>query len=144
MAKRVTLDPETGERIETELTPAQLAAIEPPAIPLAQQASGLSLSASALYLALEASGLLAIPAGEDADDWLLGVVSAAAIDDQTKARARLLLKRATRFPRQDPEAPGLLEAIAALLPRADGGVGLTAAEIDQLYLDNASLGAPSG
>lgn len=108
----------------------------------AELAATLSLPASDFWLALNLKliekGSLALE--DDVQDHVLATINAAVTALQLSATdglaARILVKTAITFHRADPDRPGLMDAIGAL-------IGLTAGEIDALFVETARAGAAS-
>ena len=118
-----TRDPETGE-----ITP-----YAPPTPTTAELAATLSLPAASFWIALHVlliDNEVLTPA-DDVQAHVLSVidsaVSAEALTDLEGMSARILVRTATTFVRADPDRPGLLDGIGAL-------VGLTSGEIDALFV----------
>ncbi len=123
-----TRDPETG--VITPHTPH-----EPTT---AELVAGVTLRAPRFWIALQrelvaraqltpqddvqASALVAIESAEQGGH----------IGAETAMEARIMVRTATEFPRVDPDNPGLLDAMGALL-------GLTPADIDGVFAAEAGL-----
>lgn len=116
-----------AERLTTEAAPMATDA---------ERAATLTLTAVQFFDALAAEPLIdRSQMGVDVKAWLRGLITAATLPAEVKIAALNRLESAVRYPRTDPSAPGMLEAIGAILPRADGGSGgLTSAEIDALFI----------
>lgn len=104
----------------------------------AERAASLSLKSADFYTALRANALIDfsdIGATETTRQWVLGKIAASALPAATKIVALDRAETASVFHRSDPEVPGMMEAVGAILPRADGEAGgLPSAEIDAMFL----------
>ena len=104
----------------------------------AQRAARLSLSASDFFIALGAQSIVDFSGRTSTTKrWTFDLVAASALPSSTKLTALELIESATDFYRSDPDRPGLMEAVASILPRSGGGTGLTSAEIDTIFLSAA-------
>lgn len=126
-----TRDPETGV----------IWPFTPPAPTLAELAAGLSLRAAQFWIELQLALVErdALSFQDDVQAHVLLAIetaeAAGAIEPIAAMKARVLVRTATEFLRSDPDNPGLLDAIGALL-------GLTPAEIDALFLTAVGLAEP--
>lgn len=112
-----------------------------PAPTEAERAAQVVLSAADFYVALASSSVIDMAGAADPEAWLVAQIDTSPLDAATKAVASILARKATQFHRADPERPGLMAVIAAILPRADGGIGMTTAEIDALFLTASGDGS---
>lgn len=125
-----TRDPETGE-----ITP-----YTPPALTPAEQAATLCLPASVFWIALQMRlvDTAVLTPSDDVQAHVLAAidagVSAGALAALEAMTARTLVRTAVAFHRKDPDRPGLLDRIGALL-------GLAPEAIDSLFIEAA---APEG
>ena len=113
-----------------------------PALSDAQKASNLTLDSADFYDALLMSPLIDWSdraSTQTPRQWLIAKIAASALPEPTRTIAMSRAETASRFLRADPQLPGMIEAVGAILPRADGGTGgLTSSEIDALFVASAA------
>ncbi len=103
----------------------------------AELAATLSLPASDFWIALHVAliGKGALTPADDVQAHVLTAIDAGVSASMLSAiegmAARILVRTAVTFYRADPKRPGLLDGVGGLL-------GLTGAEIDALFIDNAA------
>jgi hypothetical protein len=139
--KRKRLSARDGNVAIIETTEEALNRPDPPGPTSAELAATLSLRASAFWVGLQralvAKGAMTLQ--DDVQAHVLVTIEAAeageAIDAETAMEARIRVRTAGDFLRNDPELPGLLDGIGALL-------GLSPSDIDDVFLRAAGLAPP--
>ncbi len=98
----------------------------------AEKAAPLKLRRAAFFVALDAALGLTTSDPLIEDHVAAAIAASQTLSDADKRLALTLMSGATEFLRQDPDAPGLLDAVGAEL-------GLASAAIDTLFLQTAGV-----
>lgn len=98
-----------------------------------ERAATIVLTRAAFFQALEAALDLSTADLLPEDHLIAAINAASALSAAQKRQAIMLTRYAREFHRNDPDAPGLMDAVAG------AALGLTSADVDQMFLAGAEV-----